>query len=63
MQNITSHTRLTDALERQLIDEAVAEQIRLKPGKALATAIGRVFKALSTIGRERVPASGKHAMQ
>lgn len=35
MKNIGPETRLTDALERQLMAQAIEEQMRFKPGKAL----------------------------
>lgn len=35
MIHLNSDIRLTDELERQLMQEAIEEQLRFKPGKAL----------------------------
>jgi len=35
MIHLNSDIRLTDELERQLMQEAIEEQMRFKPGKAL----------------------------
>lgn len=44
MLNIGPETRLTDALERRLMAQAIEEQMRFKPGKAIAA----LFSKLAT---------------
>lgn len=46
MHNIGPETRLTDALERQLMAQAIEEQMRFKPGKALKALFANVATKL-----------------
>jgi len=43
MKYINSGTRLTDSLERELIAQAVQEQMQFRPGKALKAFFSELF--------------------
>ena len=47
MINIGKETRLTDELERHLMAQAIEEQMRFKPGKALKTFFTNLFSKLN----------------
>lgn len=50
MINIGTDTRLTDELERRLMAQAIEEQMRFKPGKALKAWFAGVAAKLSSTG-------------
>lgn len=51
MYKITTDTRLTDELERKLMAQAIEEQMRFKPGKALKSFFNRLFSSSSRENR------------
>lgn len=48
MKNIGPETRLTDALERELMAAAIQEQMELQPVKALKRFVRSIFNKLTS---------------
>ncbi|MFA5521266.1 MAG: hypothetical protein WCY98_06255 [Castellaniella sp.] len=61
--NANNYTRLTDSLERQLMAQAIQEQMQPKPGKALKALFARLASKFSSSDSTSVPAGVKHAAQ
>lgn len=59
MINLNSDIRLTDELERQLMQEAIEEQARFKPGKALKN----LFTKLNSSTKKAPSAVTTHNVQ
>ncbi|HLR12206.1 MAG TPA: hypothetical protein VK104_01185 [Burkholderiaceae bacterium] len=51
MKNIGPETRLTDALERELMAAAIQEQMELQPFRALKRVIQNLFSKLTPAQR------------
>lgn len=49
MPHINPHIRLTDELERQLMLQAIEEQFRPRPFRALARGLGKLGKGVKTL--------------
>lgn len=47
MINIGPNTRLTDSLERKLMAQAMEEQMRAQPGKAIKAFFSRILDKLN----------------
>ena len=56
-----SSIRLTDELERQLMLQAIEEQCRPRPLRALARGLRQVGKVVKTVIGRRVDATSAHS--
>lgn len=57
MTHFNSETRLTDSLERELIERAVHEQMYFSPAKALKSFFSELFSKADSKGSSRTTES------
>ncbi|GAB1578248.1 MULTISPECIES: hypothetical protein [Bordetella] len=60
MINLNSSVRLTDELERQLMLQAIEEQFRPRPMRALVSGLRKVGKGLKSLAVRNAGAKAVH---